>query len=239
MDESSPTRVLRKTLEDALETHLASTVLFEALGASGSRIPETLDDVLRIVNGPLRAALTERLDVDGANALVTRIVKQLEPPKSEPLTLELSLDNLAEETRRGEDATMAFPTASRAVGVLVLAAGGGFAYRLELALGERRVAPETVRGAPALKKALAGDPPAVLVLDGTDFPAIDHQVLVKAAEKLPATTACVLYGAELPYGKSFVKRLGPDQTRWVTLELREGVAPFLDLVRSRRKSTHR
>lgn len=238
-----PTRVLRSTLEQALETHVASTVLFEALGGAGHGVPQTREDVLRVVDGPLRAALARRLDAGEADLLVERITEQLTPPPEDVSTedvstVELPLDELAEETRR-EDATTAFPTAE-AVRVLVLSSGPGFAHRLELALGEQRVRPAHVDGPNALTAALEeDDPPAIVLLDAADFPAIERNAIFSLAHALPTTTACVLWGAELPFGRRFVEGIDERERRWVVLELKEGIAPLLDLIRSRRRRPSR
>lgn len=241
VSEVKPTRVLRSTLEQALETHVASTVLFEALGSAGQTVPQTREDVLRVVEGPLRRALARRLDAGEADLIVQRIAEQLAPPpppSPEDLsTVELPLDDLAEETRP-QDATTAFPTAE-AVPVLVLSSGPGFAHRLELALGEQRVKPRHVDGPTALKAALEGEPPAIVLLDAADFPALERSAILSLAHGLPATTACVLWGAELPFGRRFVQAIEAQGRRWVVLELKEGIAPLLDLIRSRRRRPNR
>ncbi len=233
---SSPTRVLRRALEDALETRAASSILFEALSDAGKRIPQTLEEVLEVVRGPLRGVLTRRLGEHQGLALVMRIEAELVPAGGELATMELSLDELAAETRR-EDATAAFPTADRAVPVLIVAAGRAFEHRLAVALGERRAAPTTVTGHDGLRHALSGEPPSIFVVDASDLPAIDPSRVIAAAAAFPATTTCVLWGPRLPYGRRFTAAMAGSARSWLTLELREGIEPLLDLVRSRR--THR
>lgn len=237
---STPTRLLRSTLEESLEAHVASTVLFEALGAAGPDVPHSLEEVLWVVRGPLREALARRLDGEQVRLLLERIEALLAPPTEEPdprveeaTTVELSLDELAESSTRG-DATASVPTAD-AVRVLVFASGSGFARRLELALGERRVHAVHVESPAALSAALEDGPPAVVVLDATDFPTIDGNQVLSALTSLPRTTACVLWGTELPYGKRFLAAAEAHDRPWVTLALREGIGPLLDLIRSRRR----
>ncbi len=235
VSEMAPTRVLRRTLEEALDTRLASSVLFEALGASGKGVPQTQDEVLRVVHGPLREALSRRMGDPDALAIVDRIHDALARAYDAVTTQERPLDELAAETSPDE-ATASFPTQDRAVPVLVIASGRGFEHRLGIALGEGRVAPVTVRSHEGLRRALDSETPALFLVDASDFPAIDPSRVLAAADSLPSTTTCVLWGAELPYGKSFARAIEAHPRRWITLVLREGIDPLLDLVRSRRRS---
>ncbi|MFK7990274.1 MAG: hypothetical protein AB8I08_29910 [Sandaracinaceae bacterium] len=232
MSEVSPTRVLRRTLEEALDTDVASTVLFEALGESATGVPRTRDEVLFVVQGPLREVLTRRLDAVQAERLVHRVEHQLSP--AEPVTLEMPLEDLASEGRR-EDATATVPT-SAAVPVLVVASGPAFAVKLELALGERRVSPRTASDPASLEDALGDATPALMIVDATSPPTLSDTIVIRAGHTLPTTTACVLFGVELPYGRRLLKSIDAQDRPWVTLERREGVAPLFDLVRSRRRS---
>jgi hypothetical protein len=234
--EQNPTRMIRRTLEEALETRTASAVLFEALSASGKGVPQTRSEFLAVVSGPLREALHRRLEADYADELVHRIARQLMPRYDEPMTVEATLDDLA-LTTRDDEATTAFPTEDRAVRVLVVAAGGSFASRLAMALGENRAAPRAVGTPDQLRLALLeGTPPPIFVVDASDVAPIEAARVAHAGDQLPTTTACVLWGSELPYGRTFAKAVSGQRRNWVLLEVREGIAPLLDLVRSRRKS---
>lgn len=235
MAELTPTRIVRRTLEDVLETRVASAVLFEALSASGKQVPQTLAEVLAVVRGPLRHALEKRLDASDADQIVARIVGELVPVYEEPRTVEQPLDELAAETR-DDEATTAYTTADSAVPVLVVAAGRGFTSRLAMALGDGRVAPFQVGDERALAIALTESAPPIFLIDASDFPSIDAINLLATAERLPATTACVLWGADLPYGRTLARTIAAQKRQWVVLELRGGIAPLLDLVRSRRRS---
>jgi hypothetical protein len=233
--ELTPTRIVRRTLEDALETRAASAVLFEALSAAGNQVPQTRAEVLAVVRGPLRHALEKRLDVERADEIVAKIEGELLPVYEEPRTVELPLDELAAETR-GDEATASYVTADSAVPVLVVAAGRSFTARLAMALGDGRVAPYTISDARALGIALGGTAPPIFLIDASDYPSIDATDLLSSAARLPMTTACVLWGADLPYGRTLARTIAAQKRQWVVLELREGIAPLLDLIRSRRRS---
>jgi hypothetical protein len=236
VSELAPTRVLRRALEQSIETRLASAILFEALGAGQQSIPHTAAEVLSVVRGPLREVLARRMGGEAAGELVAGIERELLAVHDDPVTLETPLDDLVAETRRGEETTAAFPVAERAVPVLVVASGRGFEQRLALSLGELRAAPVTVRSHEALQRALDEATPPIFLIDAADFPAIDPDRLLAAADGLPPTSVCVLWGAELPYGRNLQKSLAQRPRSWVTLELRGGIEPLLDLVRSRRRS---
>lgn len=233
MSQEVPTRVLRRTLEESLDTGIVSSVLFEAIGAAGNRVPDTMADVLAIVRGPLQDVLTRRLGHELALELVQLLEARLVTADG-PKTVEQPLDGLASETRP-EDATAAVPLAERAVRLMVLAGGRGFEHRVGVALGPGRVAPYTVSQTAALAEAHTTEPHVVLV-DATDFPPFGPAELLALTQRLPATTARVLWGAELPYGRSVARAVDGADPRWVLLELREGIDPLLDLIRSRRRA---
>lgn len=235
VSELTPTRVLRRTLEQALDSRLASSLLFEALGASGGGVPQSREEVLAVVHGTLRDALARRVGQGEAASIVERIDHALADAYDAVATQEVPLDQLAAQTSPDE-ATAAFPTDDRAVRVIVVAGGRGFEQRLAVALGERRIAPHTVRSHEGLRQALDDDAPAIFLVDASDFPAIDPAHLLAAGEALPRATTCVLWGAELPYGKNLLRSIAAHERPWTTLELREGIDPLLDLVRSRRRS---
>lgn len=230
VSELAPARVLRRTLEEALTAKVASAVLFEALGTGGG-VPRSLSEVLAIVHGPLRAILEKRLGASDASALVAKIEAGLRPVWDEVATVDAPLDELAAQA--SADATAAFPVQRNPVMVAIVAGGPGFELRLATALGPQRAAPFTVRSLADLRE-LAESPPGVLLVDASDFPPVRAPEIVEVARKLPRSTACVLYGCDLPYGNAFLSVLAGEARPWVTLELREGIAPLLDLIRSRR-----
>ena len=233
----NPTRVLRKTLESALETTMASTVLFEALGVTGAAVPETTDEVMSVVRGPLRSVLLNHLAPGDADLLIDRIEARLEATRKreDPQTLELPLDALVPDEPRSGDSTKSFPTAHRAVSVVVIAGSAAFAGRLRAALGSGRVAPIPTMGPETLMDVLGGDPPALIVVDAADISAISATSILSAAHTVPRTTACILWGADLPFGRSFALKIAAQDRPWVTLPLKEGIGPLLDLIKSRHR----
>ena len=163
--------------------------------------------------------------------IIAHIVARLCP---DPSTLEMPLDELAAETRR-EDSTSSFTTAHEVVSVMVVAASLGFAQRINVAFGTGRVAPWVVSTELELADGLEGTPPPIVIVDASDIPAIPQRALMQKLTALPSTTACVVWGRELPYGRSLTQAAEASGRAWITLEKKEGIAPLLDLVRSRRK----
>ena len=78
--------------------------------------------------------------------------------------------------------------------------------------------------------------PPIVIVDASDIPAIPQRVLMRRLAALPSTTACVVWGRELPYGRVLAEATEASGRAWITLEKKEGIAPLLDLVRSRRKN---
>ncbi len=71
------------------------------------------------------------------------------------------------------------------------------------------------------------------VADATDFPPFGPSAVVAPSPRLPSTTTGVPWGAELPHESTLARALEGDGRE---VELREGIAPLLDGVRSRRRS---
>jgi hypothetical protein len=179
--------------------------------------------------------LHKRLDAETAKDIVDAVEAQIQPKLDELATLELPLEALAIQTRKDE-VTATFVMEERAVPVMIVANGPSFESRLSVALGEQRAAPFTVSSHESLDRALRELTPPIVVVDASDFPSIDPRKVITAASSLPPTSACVLWGVELPYGRNVARAIATMPRKWVELELREGIAPLLDLVRSRRKT---
>lgn len=231
--EPSPTRILRRALEDALDTRLASAVLFEALGEAGCSVPQNLSELLDVLRGPLYEVLARRLDETRAAILVEQIEEELTPETDALATVEVPLELLVPRTER-EDATAPVLRRSAPVSVSVLAEGQGLAMRLVTTLTDERVSPHAHSDPERWPEA---EPPQIVILDAGDFPThTTPRRIIEWGLTLPATTARVLWASKLPYGKSFQKELAKDPGEWLTFDQREGIEPLLDLIRSRRRS---
>lgn len=212
---------------------MASTVLFEALEAAGSEVPRSLSEVLDVLRGPLYEALARRLDPTRAAILVEQIEEELTPRPDEPSTVQVPVDLLIPSTER-DDATTPVVRLHGPVPVSILARGDGFARRLVIALGEDRV---DVHAHADPERWHSASPPQIVILDASDFPVeVTPAAIARWAGTLPPSTALVLWAPDLPYAKNFRREIESAPHEWVTIDPNEGIAPVLDLIRSRRRS---
>lgn len=230
--------VIRRALEGHLSPAATSTLLFDALSEYGRDVPQTMDDMRHLVRGPLAEALARRLDEDQARDLIALIEGELEGSGPEILIFRGDSEPPAPPARplteRERDATAAVPVATAPVPVAVIAAGAGFAARLATALGPRRVALRAVHAVEEL--GTLPTLPTIVVVDATDFAAIEPARLAEALGKLPSTTAHVVWAAGLPYGRQLTASMQDAHVRSVPIGRTDGIAPLLDLIRSRRRA---
>jgi hypothetical protein len=213
--------VIREALECVLAPEVASAVFFESLNGPAG-VPETKDEVVLMVRGPLYSALIERVGSDEAGLVIQRILTTLEPMQSNTV-----------RRSREEDATVAVPKDKRPVKVRVLSAGTGFATRLRYVLGPARVEVEQTANA----ESLVGDQaagPALVIIDATDFPPQGAQAIVQSLRELPPSTTRVLWASELPFGQRCREAFLAESAEVLSLARSEGIEPLLDVIRSRR-----
>jgi hypothetical protein len=212
-------RLVREVLEGVLAPKLAQAILFEALGASAT-MPESPDDIMHLVRGPVREAVAQRTGASEATAVVARLEHIINRRLSQP------------PPAGDGDATVAVPTEGEAVPVLVIASGPGLGGRLAAALGPERVAP---RHTPDPSEDAGLLSASVILVDATDFTATDPNQLAMALCRAPATTAIAVWGINLPYGRKLRFALEEMSVQAMTFDQATGIEPLLDLVRSRRR----
>ncbi len=124
--------------------------------------------------------------------------------------------------------------ASKTLPVLVLAGSRSFASRLAAALGPNVMSSLFASDTAAMKKRIAQVPPAFVLIDASDVPAIDVNHLAEQLAALETEVVKAVWGVDLPYGASV---LVAAQRRGITLtpfDRREGIEPLMDMIRSRR-----
>lgn len=203
-------RVLRESVEAEVGGSLASAALYAALAAWGPRVPGSFAEVVDLVYGPLREALAARV----GDVRATELSKILE----ERLRLaEMPTGTMQAPFAPVEATTSALPKAAGPVTLSVVAATPTLATLIVAVLGPSRVA-------------AAFDEPAMLILDASDAPSSWGADLERRAHAAGTT---LVYGADLPEGRRATKRLASAKIGYLAFETEHGLAPILDLIRSR------
>ncbi len=218
-------RMVRESLEAVVAPSIVSTVLFEALEQAGGQLPTGSEAIRNFADGALRQALVARLGQD-AHSICDDVITMLEsiaPRSSNP-----------SETRREFEITREVVIDSFPVFVIVIAGTGTLAARLQAALGSNTMTAIPTASLEQLHEHIALAPPQVVLIDAADFANIEPDPLALVLEQLPATTVRGIWGADLPYGAAILRALGARGSPATPLDRREGIAPLLDLVRSRR-----
>jgi hypothetical protein len=226
--EAPEIRLIRETLEGVLHPSTASTVFFEALQASGGALPTTPEQLATLVRGPLRRGLAERVGEDRGAEILDQ--------------LELMLAALGSKGRarrrpsRHDQPTAAVTLSDVSLRVFVLSGGAAFGEQLKASLGPQVMSLVPVVDADTLRIRLDQVPPSMVLLDGGDFPAIEPEDLVTQLSPLPAEVVKAVWGADLPYGQRVLDAAQRRGLGLTPFDRSEGVAPLLDLIRSRRAS---
>ena len=232
-------RIVRESLEGVVAPSLQSTVMFEALESHGRELPRTTEELMKSVRGSLQDALLKRVGHREAGAVVARIEQLLRtaPTLTPPGGVYFDTRTPPSGIRnRDRDITTEIATAREPVAVLVISAGGSMVARLHAALGRSRVSGVHANDADRVRSVTSSYAPPIVLVDATDFPAIDPTEVADVLSKLPPTTACGVWGADLPYGRSVVFAMAEAGAPAVAFARGEGVEPMLDLIKSRRRS---
>jgi hypothetical protein len=136
---------------------------------------------------------------------------------------------------RDLEVTLEIQIGRGAVGVLVVSNKPDLAMRLAATLGPGRITTRTISSVAALEQQLrvAEYPPIVLV-DSVEFAALEPRDLAAVLQRSPKGTVHAIWGADLAYGSMVLAELVERRIGATPLDRREGIEPFLDLVKSRR-----
>jgi hypothetical protein len=104
---------------------------------------------------------------------------------------------------------------------------------LELALGRDLVAPTLADPLSSLDHRIAHESD-VVVIDGVSPPTIGPLELAQCLTKASKDVWLAVWGADEPFGKDVANFLVAADIHCVPLPRKEGIAPFIDLVRARR-----
>ncbi len=232
--------MVREALEGVVSPTMATTLLFEALEASGRPPPRTIEQMRAFASGPLDHAVRQRLRDEDASqirdqvdALFARALARSPRTASVEVELDVELDD-EEQTDGTETAQMT--TVARPVPVVVLTAREEFADRLVLCLGHDRVKTIAVVDDAALSKAVFAYDALVVVLDGASPTSADAAAVAAALRRLPNGATTIVWGSEAAGGATLTKALDRAGAACVPLGRSDGIEPLLDLILSRRST---
>jgi len=221
--EAPEIRLIRESLEGVLHPSAASTLFFEAMQVRGGELPDGPREALDLVNGPLRDALRDKLGNDG-EALADQIG--------------MLLSSIGREVRkrpsRHDEQTRAVNLSDETMPVFVLTASETLVAQLHASVGPKVITPVHAADTATLRQRLAQLAPSFVLIDASEFPAIEPEDLAEQLERLPDEIVKALWGADLPYGQGVMgaaHRLGFTLTPF---DRREGIEPVIDVIRSRK-----
>jgi hypothetical protein len=217
--------VVREALAEQLGRERGHGVLFRALDARAGVIPHSAQEWTTFIRGALRAALAEREGID-ADAVVAAIEGALGGQHAVEIAVDIDSGEPSE--------TLAMPTSrNKPVSLLTVAATEALAMRLVVVVGLDRVRPMWVSDEAALRKATFAAQPLLVLVDGSDPPAIAPEALASALRGMPDTVVRVLWASDLPGARPFAAAFASAGVDATPLDKREGVEPLLDLILSR------
>ncbi|MCB9591732.1 MAG: hypothetical protein H6719_03275 [Sandaracinaceae bacterium] len=226
-------QLVRETLEGIVEPSVATSVLFESLSRWGRGVPKGAEQVLELVQGPLRELLTHRLGPEAEPALAT-LVAQLTALASDDLG-DFEVDIEFDDDPVGEDAAMTAQMQAVSVPVVVLVVAGyrEFANRLNAAIGRERVHTITIGDVEELRRTAFSANPQIVVVDSAQPAAIRPSDLARALKGLPDRVISFVWGEDTSYGRELRVRADQLDATVLYLARNEGIEPLLDLVLSR------
>ncbi len=184
--------------------------------------------ILALVDGPLQTQLTERIGADMAESVLDQLRAMLAAigptggrrPRKRP--------------SRHDEPTRSLELSSETLPVYVLSGSRAFCEKLGAALGPHVMTPVLSSDAATLAERLDQVPPAFVLVDGSDFPAIEPNELCAKLAELPEELVKAIWGADLPYGMSVLAAAQSTGIHFTPFDRREGVEPLMDMIRSRR-----
>jgi len=223
--EAPEIRLIRETLEGVLHPATASSVLFDALQEAGG-VPGSPEDVQALVRGPLTRRLVERLGEETTQSLLDQLELMLRAIVAAP--------KVRKRPSRHEDATRSVELSSETLPVYVLASSRAFADKLAAALGPNIMSAVLVTDDAMLADRLETVAPAFVLLDASDFPAIDPGALATRLAGVATDVVKAVWGADLPYGMAALAAAQEQGLALTPFDRREGIEPLMDMIRSRR-----
>lgn len=222
--EAPEIRLVRETLEGILHPSTASTLFFEAINASGGTLPTNAAEALELVRGPIYKGLVDRVGEAEAQATIAGLERMLVAIRGE----------VRKRPSRNDEITQNVQLSEESLPVYVLASSPELGTKLRAVVGPKLMSCLHVPDADTLAARLEMVPPGFLLVDGSEFPAIEPSELADALAKLEGHVVKAVWGADLPYGQSLLASAQAAGLQLTPFDRREGIEPLIDVIRSRR-----
>lgn len=228
--------MVREALEGVVSPTIATTLLFEALEASGKPPPGSLEEMRAFATGPLDDAVRKRMRDSDASQIRERVGLLFNRAlDGDVMDVDVDVDFAGQDGEEADGtATAQMMVVSRPVPVVVLSGRSEFAERLVVCLGEDRVKTIAVTDEAALSKAVFAYSALIVVLDGASPVKVDGAVLAAALRRLPNGATTIIWASETEGGIALSASLESAAAAAVTLGRTDGIEPLLDLILSRR-----
>ena len=235
-------RVVRETLEGLMRPEVATSVLFHAMQDGGGP-PETHEQVMALVRGPISILVDERMGAGFGDELLRSIEHRLRfgglpsskpPPPAPPeedllATVEMSLED--DDDDYEPSVTKTVHLVDRPVPVVVHSPADTLTRILRFALGAHRVAPSSVGDAHALQRAIFARAPLFVLVDAERLDEREVERVARVLDKMPTQTMPVVWGLETVPGRMLERRVRNPLA--LSLHRVEGIEPVCDLILSR------
>jgi hypothetical protein len=228
--------MVREALEGVVSPTVATSLLYEALEASGRPPPGTLEEMRAFAHGPLDAQVRKRMREEDASEIRLRVGALFGRAMASemPLAVDVDVDLGFEGDDADGTATAQMMVVKRPVPVVVLSARADFSDRLVVCLGEDRVKTIAVTDETALSKAVFAYSALVVVLDGAAPAKVDGTALAASLRRLPNGATTIVWASDTEGGAALADGLERAGAAAVTIGRGDGVEPLLDLILSRR-----
>jgi hypothetical protein len=233
--EAPELRLIRETLEGVMHPSTASTIFFQALEASGGHLPRDATEALVLVRGPLSSLLADRLgeaDRDSILGPLEQMLSSIAP--AVPTPPEGARRKPRRRPSRHDDPTRNLELSSETLPVFVLSGDKRLGALLKTVLGPDVLSAVWVGDAAMLHERIEQIPPALFVVDASNFAAVEPLELVETLAAMEQEIVTAVWGADLPYGQSLLIAAQQAEVTLTPFDRREGVEPLMDLIRSRR-----
>lgn len=226
-------RRVRDTLEGGLGPDGARALLFEALTQWGPEIPVTHSELDEFVHGPLSDLLAGYMDPKNAPGFMRELEAALDESDGHRSSVMPPASSAAAHPASAASTWTMKPIPGRAVRVLLVSSRESIGDMLELALGRDLVKPVLADPLSMISEWVQNHSD-VVVVDGVKPPTIEPLELAGLLNGASRDVWLAVWGADEPYGEQVTAALSAADVHCVPVPRKEGIAPFIDLVRARR-----